>query len=133
MNAPQTSQRAPRASPAKDASYYLGPPKATHNARATFTYSNGLFALVVLVGVALLLDALHELFHFSDWLTWGGGFESLWPFTPEIRGLIWPLYGAHNLFGYVAHAFTGSLRLTALLLAFVFLVRLWWRRRHGRA
>lgn len=89
------------------------------------SYAN---ALCLLLGIAFVLDLLHETFHFADWLTWGAGLERLWPFSPEVRDLLYGFYGAHNLIGYVAHALTGGLRLSALGAGFLYLLR----RRHAR-
>ena len=70
---------------------------------------------LALVGSAFGLFAAHELYHFTDWFSWGLGHDDLRP----VRDALWPFFGAHDLFGYVSHAIVNLAVLAALGWAFV--------------
>lgn len=67
------------------------------------------------VVAALSAFAVHELYHFADWLSWGLGYNGL----RTVRDALWPFFGAHDLFGYVSHAIVNIAVLLALGWAFV--------------
>lgn len=70
-------------------------------------------ASFALIDAAILGFSLHEIFHFSDWVVWG--LHSFLLDAP--RQVLYPLYGARDIGGFVAHAITNGLVLVALIYA----------------
>ena len=66
--------------------------------------------VVALYVAAVSLFLLHEFFHFADWTVWGLRWDGL----QGIRDVLWPFFGAHDLFGYVSHAIVNLVVLAAL-------------------
>ena len=56
------------------------------------------------------LFGLHEIFHFADWTVWGLRWDGL----QGVRDVLWPFFGAHDVFGYVSHAIVNLVVLAAL-------------------
>lgn len=67
----------------------------------------------LVIFVAFLLFALHGLFHLFDWTFWGLQLEIF----RAPREILYPLFGAHDLYGYIAHATMEGLVGLALILA----------------
>jgi len=95
-----------------------GVPKAggEHPPHPPPKHARGLFTRRVLrgvIGLGFIVFALHGLFHLFDWTIWGLRSE-LFRLPREI---LYPLFGTHDLGGYIAHATVEGLVGLALIVA----------------